>query len=58
MQEKKILNGVNMIEIENKIFLKKKFDFEKLKEFGFSFENNTYVYTEDFLNSNFKKAFK
>lgn len=43
-----------MIEIENKIFLKKKFDFEKLKEFGFSFENNTYVYTEDFLNSNFK----
>ena len=54
----KILNGVNMIEFENKIFLKKKFDFEKLKEFGFSFENNTYVYTEDFLNSNFKKAFK
>ena len=50
----KILNGVNMIEFENKIFLKKKFDFEKLKEFGFSFENNTYVYTEDFLNSNFK----
>ena len=43
-----------MIEFENKIFLKKKFDFEKLKEFGFSFENNTYVYTEDFLNSNFK----
>ena len=43
-----------MIEIENKIFLKKKFDFEKLKEFGFSFENNIYVYTEDFLNSNFK----
>mgnify|MGYP000708040085 CR=1 FL=1 len=33
---------------------KYKFDFEKLKEFGFSFENNTYVYTEDFLNSNFK----
>ena len=58
MQEKKILNGVYMIEIENKIFLKKKFDFEKLKEFGFSFENNIYVYTEDFLNSNFKKAFK
>ena len=25
-----------------------------MKEFGFSFENNTYVYTEDFLNSNFK----
>ena len=43
-----------MIEFENKIFLKKKFDFEKLTEFGFSFENNTYVYTEDFLNSNFK----
>ena len=54
MQEKKILNGVNIIEIENKIFLKKKFDFEKLKEFGFSFENNTYVYTEDFLDANFK----
>ena len=47
MQVNQILNGVNMIEIENKIFLKKKFDFEKLKEFGFSFENNTYVYTED-----------
>ena len=43
-----------MIEFENKIFLKKKFDFEKLKEFGFSFENNTYVYTEDFMDSNFK----
>lgn len=43
-----------MIRIEDEIFLKKKFDFEKLKEFGFSFENNTYVYTEDFLNSNFK----
>lgn len=25
-----------------------------MKEFGFSFENNIYVYTEDFLNSNFK----
>ena len=43
-----------MIHIEDEIFLKKKFDFEKLKEFGFSFENNTYVYTEDFLDSNFK----
>ena len=43
-----------MIHIENEIFLKKKFDFEKLKEFGFSIENNTYVYTEDFLDSNFK----
>lgn len=43
-----------MIEIEDEIFLKKKFDFEKLKEFGFSFENNTYVYTEDFMDSNFK----
>lgn len=48
MQEKKILNGVNMIHIEDEFFLKKKFNFEKLKEFGFSFENNTYVYTEDF----------
>ena len=43
-----------MIHIEDEIFLKKKFDFEKLKEFGFSFENNTYVYTEDFLDANFK----
>ena len=37
-----------MIEIENKIFLKKKFVFEKLKEFGFSFENNTYLYRRFF----------
>ena len=43
-----------MIHIEDEIFLKKKFDFEKLKEFGFSIENNTYVYTEYFLDSNFK----
>ena len=43
-----------MIHIEDEIFIKKKFDFEKLKEFGFSFENNTYVYTEDFLDANFK----
>ena len=43
-----------MIHIEDEIFLKKKFDFEKLKEFGFSFQNNTYVYTEDFMDSNFK----
>ena len=32
-----------MIRIEDEIFLKKKFDFEKLKEFGFCFENNTYT---------------
>ena len=43
-----------MIHIEDEFFLKKKFNFEKLKEFGFSFENNTYVYTEHFLYSNFK----
>ena len=43
-----------MIHIEDEIFIKKKFDFKKLKEFGFSFENNTYVYTEYFLDSNFK----
>ena len=43
-----------MIEIENKIFLKKKFDFEKLKEFGFCFENNTYIYSEDFMDGDFK----
>lgn len=43
-----------MIHIEDEIFIKKKFDFEKLKEFGFSFENNIYVYTEDFLDANFK----
>lgn len=43
-----------MIHIEDEFFLKKKFNFENLKEFGFSFENNTYVYTEYFLDSNFK----
>ena len=43
-----------MIHIEDEFFLKKKFNFEKLKEFGFSIENNTYVYTEDFMDSNFK----
>ena len=43
-----------MIHIEDEFFLKKKFNFEKLKEFSFSFENNTYVYTEYFLDSNFK----
>lgn len=43
-----------MIHIEDEIFIKKKFDFEKLKEFGFFFENNIYVYTEDFLDANFK----
>lgn len=43
-----------MIHIEDEFFLKKKFNFENLKEFGFSFENNTYVYTEHFLDSNFK----
>ena len=43
-----------MIHIEDEFFLKKKFNFEKLKEFGFSIENNTYVYTEYFLDSNFK----
>lgn len=43
-----------MIHIEDEFFLKKKFNFGKLKEFGFSFENNTYVYTEYFLDSNFK----
>ena len=32
-----------MIHIEDEIFLKKKFDFEKLKEFGLCFENNTYI---------------
>lgn len=43
-----------MIHIEDEFFFKKKFNFEKLKEFGFSIENNTYVYTEYFLDSNFK----
>lgn len=43
-----------MLHIEDEIFLKKIFDFEQLKEFGFSFGNNTYVYTEDFLDLNFK----
>ena len=43
-----------MIHIEDEIFLKKKFDFEKLKEFGFCFENNTYIYSEDFMDGDFK----
>ena len=43
-----------MIRIEDEIFLKKKFDFEKLKEFGFCFENNTYTYSEDFMDGDFK----
>lgn len=43
-----------MIRIEDEIFLKKKFDFEKLKEFGFCFENKTYIYSEDFMDGDFK----
>ena len=43
-----------MIQIEDEIFLKKKFDFEKLKTIGFSFVNDKYVYSEDFMNENFK----
>ena len=43
-----------MIRIEDEIFLKKKFDFEKLKEFGFCFKNNTYIYSEDFMDGDFK----
>lgn len=43
-----------MIRIEDEIFLKKKFDFEKLKEFEFCFENNTYIYSEDFMDGDFK----
>lgn len=48
MQENQILNGVNMIHIEDEIFIKKKFDFDKLKSFGFSIVDNKYIYTEDF----------
>ena len=43
-----------MIHIEDEFFLKKKFNFEKLKEFGFCFENNTYTYSEDFMDGDFK----
>lgn len=43
-----------MIHNEDEIFLKKKFDFEKLKEFGLCFENNTYIYSEDFMDGDFK----
>ena len=43
-----------MIRIEDEIFLKKKFDFEKLKEFGFSFKNTTYIDSEDFMDGDFK----
>ena len=47
-----------MIRIEEEIFLKKKFDVEKLKTFGFSLLNNTYVYSENFMNGNFKAIFE
>lgn len=47
-----------MIRIEDEIFLKKKFDFEKLKEFGFCFENNTYTYSEDFMDEILKLLLK
>ena len=43
-----------MIHIEDEIFIKKKFDFDKLKSFGFSIVDNKYIYTEDFLDANFK----
>lgn len=43
-----------MIHIEDEIFLKKKFDFDKLKSFDFSIVDNKYLYTEDFMDSNFK----
>ena len=43
-----------MIRIEDEIFIKKKFDFDKLKSFGFSIVDNKYIYTEDFLDANFK----
>lgn len=43
-----------MIHIEDEIFLKKKFDFDKLKSFDFSIVDNKYIYTEDFMDSNFK----
>ena len=43
-----------MIHIEDEIFLKKKFDFDKLKSFGFSIVDNKYIYTEDFMDANFK----
>ena len=43
-----------MLHIEDEIFLKKKFDFDKLKSFGFSIVDNKYIYTEDFMDANFK----
>lgn len=43
-----------MIHIEDEIFLKKKFDFDKLKSFDSSIVDNKYIYTEDFMDSNFK----
>lgn len=43
-----------MIRIEEEIFLKKTFDFDKLKSFGFSIVDNKYIYTEDFMNGSFK----
>ena len=45
-----------MIHIEDEIFLKKKFDFDKLKSFDFSIVDNKYIYTEDFMDSNFKRS--
>lgn len=43
-----------MLHIEDEIFLKKKFDFDKLESFGFSIVDDKYIYTEDFMDSNFK----
>lgn len=43
-----------MIRIEDEIFLKKTFDFDKLRSFGFSIVDNKYIYTEDFMDANFK----
>ena len=43
-----------MIHIEDEIFIKKKFDFDKLKSFGFSIVDNKYIYTEEFMDANFK----
>ena len=43
-----------MLHIEDEIFLKKKFDFDKLESFGFSIVDDKYIYKEDFMDSNFK----
>lgn len=40
--------------IEQEIFKKSNVNYQKLKEFGFTYENNVYSYTKNFLNDDFQ----